>query len=78
MEDAFASCDVRFPFVGTTYRVTEHWQTGVMTRHVPWLLEMQPQQFVEMSAELAKEQGIKNGEKVKVSSARGEVGRSRS
>jgi formate dehydrogenase major subunit len=72
-EDVFASCDVRFPFVGTTYRVSEHWQTGVMTRHVPWLLEMVPQQFVEMSEELAKEQGIKNGQKVKVSSARGEV-----
>lgn len=72
-EDVFASCDVRFPFVGTTYRVSEHWQTGVMTRHVPWLLEMVPQQFVEMSQELAKEQGIKNGQKVKVSSARGEV-----
>jgi len=73
VEDVFASCDVRFPFVGTTYRVTEHWQTGVMTRHVPWLLEMMPQQFVEMSEELAKEKGIKNGQKVKVSSARGEV-----
>jgi formate dehydrogenase major subunit len=72
-EDVFASCDLRFPFVGTTYRVSEHWQTGVMTRHVPWLLEMVPQQFVEMSEELAKEQGIKNGQKVKVSSARGEV-----
>jgi formate dehydrogenase major subunit len=71
--DVFASCDLRFPFVGTTYRVSEHWQTGVMTRHVPWLLEMVPQQFVEMSMELAKEQGIKNGQKVKVSSARGEV-----
>ena len=53
--DVFASCDMRFPFVGTTYRVTEHWQTGVMTRHCSWLMEMQPQNFVEMSIELAKE-----------------------
>ncbi len=53
--DTFASCDMRFPFVGTTYRVTEHWQTGCMTRHCSWLLEMQPQNFVEMSTELAKE-----------------------
>jgi formate dehydrogenase major subunit len=72
-EDVFASCDIRFPFVATTYRVSEHWQTGVMTRHASWQLEMQPQQFVEMSQELAKDKGIKNGEKVTVSSARGKV-----
>jgi len=30
--DVFASCDPRYPFVCTTYRVTEHWQTGVLTR----------------------------------------------
>jgi formate dehydrogenase major subunit len=72
-EDVFFSCDTRYPFVCTTYRVTEHWQTGVMTRHVPWLLEAQPQMFVEMSNELAKEKGITNGEKVTVSSARGSL-----
>ena len=71
--DAFASCDLRYPFVGTTYRVSEHWQTGVMTRHCSWLLEMQPQNFVEMSIELAKELKLSNGETVIVSSARGEV-----
>jgi formate dehydrogenase major subunit len=72
-EDVFLSCDTRYPFVGTTYRVTEHWQTGVMTRHTPWLLEMVPEMFVEMSEELAVEKGIKPGDRVKVSSARGEV-----
>ena len=72
-ENVFKSCDPRFPIVGTTYRVTEHWQTGVLTRWQPWLLEMQPQLFVEMSEELAKIKNIKNGEKVKVVSARGEV-----
>jgi formate dehydrogenase major subunit len=72
-EDAFFSCDVRYPFVATTYRVSEHWQTGVLTRHQPWQLEMEPQQFVEMSEELAKEKNIKNGEKVTVSSGRGEI-----
>lgn len=71
--DAFASCDMRFPFVGTTYRVAEHWQTGLMTRHCSWLLEMQPQNFVEMSFQLAKELKIDNGQTVIVSSARGEV-----
>jgi formate dehydrogenase major subunit len=71
--DAFATCDPRFPFVGTTYRVTEHWQTGVMTRFQPWLLEMQPQMFVEMSEELATLRGIQNGERVRATSARGSV-----
>jgi formate dehydrogenase major subunit len=71
--DAFATCDPRFPYVGTTYRVSEHWQTGVMTRYQPWLLEMQPQMFVEMSEELAKLKQIKNGERVKAVSARGAV-----
>jgi formate dehydrogenase major subunit len=72
-EDVFATCDVRYPFVATTYRVTEHWQTGVMTRHQPWQLEMQPQNFVEMSKELAGELKIRAGDKVKVSSVRGGV-----
>ena len=72
-EDAFFSCDVRYPFVATTYRVSEHWQTGVLTRHEPWQLEMQPQMFVEMSEELAKEKGIRNGDKVIVTSGRGEI-----
>jgi len=71
--DEHFSCDPRFPFVGTTYRVTEHWQTGVLTRWQPWLLELQPQLFVEMSNELGKLKGIKNGDMCKVSSARGEV-----
>ncbi len=72
-EDVVASCDARFPFVGTTYRVTEHWQTGVMTRNTPWLLELQPRQFCEISVELAREKGIGNGDTVVVSSARGSV-----
>jgi formate dehydrogenase major subunit len=72
-KDLHLTCDPRFPFVGTTYRVTEHWQTGLMTRWQPWLIEAEPQMFVEMSEELAKLRGIKNGERVKVSSVRGEL-----
>jgi formate dehydrogenase major subunit len=66
-------CDPRFPFIGTTYRVTEHWQTGVMTRWTPWLLECEPQQFAEIDPELARLRGIENGENVIVESIRGEV-----
>lgn len=72
-EDFFATCDIRYPYVATTYRVSEHWQTGVLTRHEPWQLEMVPQIFVEMSKELAKEKGVKSGDKVDVSSARGHL-----
>lgn len=68
--DPYATNDPRFPYVGTTYRLSEHWQTGLMTRTQPWLMELQPQVFVEMSEELAKLKGIKNGERVKVSSIR--------
>jgi formate dehydrogenase major subunit len=71
--DVYKTCDPRYPFVGTTYRVTEHWQTGVMTRHQPWLLELQPQVFVEMSEELSRLKGIKNGERVLATSARGQL-----
>ncbi len=71
--DAFYSCDARYPFVATTYRVTEHWQTGVMTRHTPWLLEMMPQSFVEISKELAAEKNIRSGDRVKVTSGRGQI-----
>ena len=71
--DKYLSSDPRFPFVCTTYRVTEHWQTGVMTRWTPWLLELQPQMFIEISKELAQERGIKSGEEVMVKSARGEI-----
>ncbi len=72
-EDVVASCDVRFPIVATTYRVTEHWQTGVMTRNTPWLLELQPRQFCEMSPQLAKEKSISNGDTVVIESARGSI-----
>ena len=72
-EDIFETCSARYPFVATTYRVTEHWQTGLMTRNTPWLLEAVPEIFVEMSRELAAEKGIENGDTVEVSSARGEI-----
>ena len=73
MDERKAVCDPRFPFVCSTYRVTEHWQSGIMTRYTPWLLETEPQMFVEMSPDFAKMRGIKNGEKVWVESLRGKV-----
>jgi formate dehydrogenase major subunit len=63
----------RYPLVGTTYRLSEHWQSGAMTRNQPWLAEMQPNMFVEMSPELAAEKGIQNGDRAIVESARGSI-----
>ena len=63
----------KYPIVCSTYRVCEHWQGGQMTRNMPWVIEMQPEPFVEMSEELARDKGIANGEKVIVESARGQV-----
>jgi formate dehydrogenase major subunit len=63
----------RYPIVATTYRVVEHWQAGQMSRNLPWLVEMMPEMFVELSEELAAEKGIKNGGRVIVETARGQV-----
>ena len=62
-----------YPIVATTYRVTEHWQAGQMTRNLPWLVELMPNLFVEMSEELAAKKGISNGDKVVIESVRGKI-----
>jgi formate dehydrogenase major subunit len=62
-----------FPFVITTYRLTEHHLSGVMSRYLPMLAELHHSHFAEISHELAKELGIENGEKVTVLSPRGKV-----
>ena len=71
--DKFTTCDPKYPFVCSTYRVTEHWQTGVLTRWLPWLIEAEPQVFCEMSIELGKLRGIKNGDRVIVETQRGKL-----
>jgi formate dehydrogenase major subunit len=63
----------KFPIICTTYRLTEMWQTGSMTRNLPWLAECEPDMFIEIGDELAVEKGIQNGDPVIVSSARGEI-----
>jgi formate dehydrogenase major subunit len=65
--------DPRFPYVITTYRLTEHYLAGAMSRWNPWLTELQPELFVELSPELAQEKGIKNLDWVRVTSLRGQV-----
>lgn len=62
-----------FPYVVTTYSVVEHWQTGTQTRNIPWLNELIPCNFIELSEELAAEKGIKTGDMVHVWNNRGSV-----
>ena len=50
-----------FPFVLTTYRLTEHHTAGGMSRYVPLLAELQPAAFCEVSPELAELRGLENG-----------------
>jgi formate dehydrogenase major subunit len=65
--------DPQWPYIITTYRLTEHHLSGAMSRWLPWLAELQPELFIEMSPELAKEKGIANLDFVKVSSPRATI-----
>jgi formate dehydrogenase major subunit len=60
-----------FPYVATTYRLTEHFHWWTKTNKLNAIT--QPEFFVEISPELAKEKKISNGQWVKVSSNRGSV-----
>jgi formate dehydrogenase major subunit len=60
-----------FPYVATTYRVTEH--EHYVTQYVPLLVEAMPDFFVEIPPELAQKKGIGNTDMVRVRSKRGFV-----
>jgi formate dehydrogenase major subunit len=49
-----------FPYVFTTYRLTEHHTAGGMSRTLPYLSELQPEFFCEVSPELAAERGLEH------------------
>ena len=49
--------DPNYPIVCTTFRLTEHWHGGGFTRNCPTQGEAQPEPFVEMSEELAADEG---------------------
>ena len=69
--DALGTPD-RYPIVATTYRVSEHWQTGAMSRKMPWLVGLMPDAFVEIGVDLARAKGIAHGQRIVVESARGQ------
>jgi formate dehydrogenase major subunit len=65
--------DPRFPFLITTYRLTEHHTAGGMSRWLSWLSELQPEMFCEVSPELAGERNLKNGGWATIRTMRGEI-----
>ncbi|BAN25786.1 formate dehydrogenase alpha subunit [Caballeronia insecticola] len=67
---AFGTAD-KFPNTATTYRLTEHFH--YWTKHAGLNAIIQPQQFVEIGEEHAKEVGVVAGDRVKVSSNRGHI-----
>jgi formate dehydrogenase major subunit len=50
-----------YPYVLTSYRLTEHHTAGGMSRTLPYLSELQPELFCEVSPELAAERGLEHG-----------------
>jgi formate dehydrogenase major subunit len=62
-----------YPYVITTYRLTEHHLSGVMSRYLPMLAELHYAHFAEISHELARELKIDNGDMITVSSPRGKI-----
>jgi formate dehydrogenase major subunit len=65
--------DPRFPYVVTTYRLTEHHTAGGMSRWLSWLSELQPAMFCEVSPELAAERGLTHGGWATLRTARAEI-----
>jgi formate dehydrogenase major subunit len=62
-----------FPFVVTTYRLTEHFTAGGMSRWLPYLSELQPEAFFEVSPELAALRGLEHAGWATMVSARGAI-----
>ncbi len=60
-----------FPFVATTYRLTEHFHFWTKHARIPSIL--QPEAFVELGEALAELRGIRSGDRVAVRSRRGEI-----
>ncbi len=65
--------DPEFPYILTTYRLTENHTAGGMSRWLSWLAELQPEMFCEVSPELAAEKGLTNGGWATISTARAQI-----
>ncbi len=62
-----------FPYVVTTYRLTEHFTAGGMSRWTPYLAELQPEFFCEVSPELAAERQLVHGDWATIVTARNAI-----
>ena len=65
--------DAEYPFWLNTGRVLEHWHSGSMTRRVPVLHKAVPHSYVELNPQDAKNMQIKTGDKVKLTTRRGDI-----
>jgi formate dehydrogenase major subunit len=63
----------RYPYVITTYRLTEHHTSGAMSRWNSWLAELQPALFCEIDQRLAEEKGVSNGDWVTITTSRSSI-----
>ena len=62
-----------YPYVVTTYRLTEHHTAGGFSRFVPYLSELQPAMFVEVHPDLARERGLTHGDWATIVTARSAI-----
>ena len=62
-----------FPFVFSTYRLTEMYTSGAMSRRLPYLAELQPGLFCEVDKALAEKRGLENGKWATIISPRGVI-----
>jgi formate dehydrogenase major subunit len=69
-DDKYGSPQEGYNIICTTYRLTEHYH--YWTKNNPMNVQLVPEPFVEIPAELANDMGLRGGEKVRVSNARGE------
>ena len=72
-EPAAEESDAEYPFLLNTGRVIEHWHSGSMTRRIPVLHKAVPEAYVEINPNDAKRMQIQTGDKVKLTTRRGEI-----
>jgi formate dehydrogenase major subunit len=63
----------QYPHILSTYRLTEHHLSGTMSRWLPWLAELQPELFAEISPEHAEELGIQNTDLITITTPRASI-----
>lgn len=63
----------KYPYIGTTHRVVEHYQSGAVTRSSPSLAEASAHMFANISPKLAQKIGVKTGDDVVIETVRGQI-----